>query len=235
MIGRRTADKVLTTRVRALVIGALSLALVAGAVMWSLFRTEIEEGPVASATAVVPRDPQPTPAADTIEEPPSTLDSTRALRAADRGNQLLAQGKVKAAVSLLGEAAQVLPDNAELAHTYGAALWRFEARDRALFQFRKALKLAPDSPVYREDLGRALHAMGHTVEAARVLQAPGLAAAALEAARAAADPEAPAPVGGNLGGAGDGSYKGRRSFTDADLRPSRVETPAPVPTEEPGR
>jgi hypothetical protein len=40
-----------------------------------------------------------------------------------------------------------------------------------------------------------------------------------------------------MGGAGNGSFKGRRSFTDADLHGGRMATPAPAPspTEEPGR
>jgi hypothetical protein len=235
MIGRRTADQVITPRVRALVIGALVLALVAGGVLWRLFRADLEERPVAASSPAALATPEPVP--EVPEEPTSTLATAHALRGAERGARLLADGKVKAAVLVLSEAAQVLPDNAELAHTYAAALWRFEARDRALFQFRKALKLAPDNPVYREDLGRALYAMGRTAEAARVLQAPGLAASALDAARAAAEAEGssyPAPVGGDMGGAGNGGFKGRRSFTDADLQRGHVETPAPAPTEEPG-
>jgi hypothetical protein len=245
MIGRRSADKVLTPRVRALVIGALVLAVIGGGVVWRLFRAEIDERPFSAASAAPSPAAEPVAEAVPYEEPPSTLDSTRALRAAERGARLLEQGRVKAAVAVLAEAAQVLPDNAELAHTYGGALWRFDARDRALFQFRKALRLAPDNAVYREDLGRALAALGRTAEAAHVLQAPGLASAALDAARAAeqAGPSPAAPVGGDLGGAGTGTYKGRRSFTDADLQRGRVEAPTPAPmeaptpapTEEPGR
>ena len=243
MVGRRTADKVLTPRVRALVIGTLALALIGGVVLLRLFKTEgFQVAAAAPAATVQPSAEPSTPAVDDLEEAPSTMDSTRALRAADRGNRLLAQGQVKSALSVLSEGSRVLPDNAELAHAYGAALWRSDSRDRALFQFRKALKLSPDNALYREDLGRALAAMGHTAEAARILQAPGLAAATLDAARAAAaaaEPGAPAPVGGDLGGAGNGSFKGRRSFTDADLRGGRLETPAPAPapspSEEPGR
>ena len=44
--------------------------------------------------------------------------------------------------------------------------------------------------------------------------------------------------GASLGGAGTGSFKGRRSFTDADLRGGGVHAPAPAapsPTDEPGR
>src|SRR5262245_55760300 len=169
MVGRRSADQVLTPRVRAVAVGALLVALVTGVVLRKLLRTEgFQEQPLAASTAVA--SPEPAPTTPPFEEPPPTLDSTRALRAADRGRRLLAEGRVKAAVSLLADAAGTLPDNAELAHTYGAALWQFEARDRAVFQFRRALKLAPDNDVYRQDLGRALQAIGLTAEAAHVLQ-----------------------------------------------------------------
>ena len=145
MVGRRTADQVLTTRVRALVLGALAVAVMGGIVMLRIFKTSgFQVGPVVAATTPAPPEPD-VPPLDTSNESPSTLESTRALRAAERGRTLLAQGRVKSAVVLLAEAARVLPYNAELAHTYGAALWRFAAHDRALFQFRRALKLSPDN------------------------------------------------------------------------------------------
>jgi hypothetical protein len=248
MVGRRTADQVLTPRVRALVLGALAVAVMGGVVMLRIFKTSGfspvgggQAGPVVAASA--PASPEPdAPPVDTFDESPSTLDSTRALRAAERGRNMLAQGRVKAAVALLADASRILPNNAELAHAYGAALWRFAARDRALFQFRRALKLSPDNDLYREDLGRALHALGRTAEAAHVLQAPALADAALAAARGATGqgealtpglPPVSLDEGAKLGGAGTGSFKGRRSFTDADLRGGGV--PAPSPTDEPGR
>jgi hypothetical protein len=232
MIGRRSADQVLTPRVRAVAAGALAAALVTGAILLKVLRTEgFQEQP--AAVTSTPATPEPPPMTVALEEPLSTLDSTRALRAADRGRRLLDGGQVKAAVALLADAAATLPDNAELAHTYGAALWRFDARDRALFQFRRALKLSPDNELYRQDLSRALVAMGLTAEAAHLLQGrPPLVPDGLAGGVPGLPPSLPGEAV-NLGGAGNGSFKGRRTFTDDDLRGGRVETPAPAPMPTP--
>jgi hypothetical protein len=209
-------------------------------VLLKLFRTDgFQEQPVAAATAVP--TPEAVAPAEEVPEFQDTMESTNALRASDRGRRMLAAGQVKAAVSLLADASRTLPDNAELAHTYGEALWRFAARDRAVFQFRRALKLSPDNPTYREDLGRALYAIGRTAEAAHLLRGPAPLVAEGLAAPTGSDvtipPALPAEDGVNLGGAGAGTFKGRRSFNDQDLSRGRVVAPAPAPspTEDPQR
>jgi hypothetical protein len=236
MVGRRSADKVLTPRVRGVAIGALVLAVAGGAVLLHLLRTDtFQDQPSAATTAAAPAVVETATAeAPTFEDPPSTLESTKALRAADQGRRLLARGNVKGAMSLLADAQKTLPDNAELAHLYGSALWRFRARDRAVFQYQRAFKLSPDNPVYREDLGRALSALGRTAEAAHLLQgSPAMVATELGAESGAALPPAvPAEEGVSLGGAGNGNFKGR-SFSDDDLRRGRVHAPAPSPEATP--
>lgn len=224
MVGRREADRVLTPRVRAIAIGAAVLALVPGAVLLKVLRTEgFSDRPVAAAAPVAA--PEATVPVDTAEEP-KLMETTRALRAADRGRQLLGRGEVKAALALLGDAVRALPEDAELADVYGTALWTFGARDHALYQFQRAVKLAPDAESYRQDLARALSALGRAPQAAHVLYGPGGPPLAADAGVPASSDEAV-----NLGGAGRGAFKGR-TFTDADLQSAHAPAPAPSATPE---
>lgn len=215
MVGRRAADQVLTPRTRAAAVGALALAVVAGGVLFRTFRADGFE--VARPVAV-----PPSPAVAAAGMPPPATpepDVTASLRAADRGRALLARGEVKEAVSVLAAAARALPADAGLAHLYGTALWEFGARDLAVFQFQRAVRLAPQTEAYRSDLARALQATGRPAAAARLLYGPAPGAGTGSVPAGAAD-------AADLGGAGAGTFKGRRSFTDADLR-GRAAGPLP--------
>ena len=243
MIGRRTADRVMTRRVIAAVVGALLVALAGGLLLLHVLRTDaFQTSPVLADTTPAPTLPAADgasawpPPAETASPSPSAAD---ALRTAARGRALLARGNVKAAIAALTEAAQVLPNDAEIAHLYGAALWRYGAQDRAIFQLRHALLLARDNPVFREDLARALQNAGRNVEAMRVLregETIGVSPLPPDGSQAMGLSPEPAGDGANMGGAGNGRYAGRTTFTDADLhsRPAPIATPAAAePTPEP--
>jgi hypothetical protein len=226
MVGRRAADRVLTPRIRAAALVVLALAIAGGAVLLHLFRADGFEAERAVASSAQPASPPATAAAAASPAEPDA-NVANALRAADRGRDLLARGEVKAALALLGPAVHARPASAELAHLYGTALWTFGARDRGLFQLQRAVRLSPQTETYREDLARALQAMGRPGAAARLLYGPPMPPAGTDA-----DPtqEGAPPVslerGADLGGAGEGAYKGRRSFSDEDLR-GRVHLPVP--------
>jgi tetratricopeptide (TPR) repeat protein len=228
MIGRREADRVMTPRVRWMAIGAAVFALAAGGILLKMFRTDgFLDRPVVASNP--PQEAQPQPAA--VAEPdhdPAGMETTRALRAADRGRALLGRGEVKEAVVLLGEAVRALPEDAELANVYGTALWSFGARDRALFQYQRAVKLAPTAEAYRQDLARALSDLGRPAQAAHV---PYGAARPLPLDAGA--PPVSLDDGVNMGGAGRGSFKGQRSFTDDDLARGRVPAAPPAPAAAP--
>jgi hypothetical protein len=240
MVGRRTADTVMTRRVKAAAVGSLAIALAAGVVLFYVLRTDaFQTSPVLADTTPAPmRAVEDTPAPpDEVEEaPPSAAE---ALRTAERGRKMLERGQVKGAIAALTEAARVLPHDAQIAHLYGAALWRYGAQDRAIFQLRRALNLARDNAVFREDLARALQNAGRNAEAVHVLrEGEGIGIPVLPpdppvAMGLSAEPAADAV---NMGGAGKGRYAGRTSFTDADLpsRPSPITTPAAAePSPEP--
>jgi hypothetical protein len=197
---------------------ALALALAAGAMLLHLFRAEGFEEARALPSSTAPE----AVAAPVLPSETPGPDLTTSLRAADRARALLARGEIKSAVSLLGPAARALPADAELAHLYGTALWDFGARDLAVFQLQRAVRLAPHAQPYRIDLARALEATGRPASAARVLYGPALP----PAGSAGEPPPATAPGDADLGGAGEGTFKGRRSFTDEDLR-GRVHGPPP--------
>lgn len=221
MIGRRAADQVLTPRVRMAALAALVVAAAAGAVLLHLLRTDgFEERPPAFAFSAPAPAPPPSPVAE------ETPDVTASLRAADRGRRLLAAGDARAALPVLASAVQGRPDDAELAHLYGTALWSSGARDHGLFQLERAVRLDPQAEGYRQDLSRALQSMGRPGAAARVLYGPAMPPPS------AAGPPLAAPGGtADLGGAGTGAFKGRHEFTDEDLR-RRSHAP-PVPEGEP--
>jgi hypothetical protein len=141
----------------------------------------------------------------------------------------MARGELKDAVVLLAEAARALPEDAELANVYGTALWSFGARDRALFQYQRAVKLSPDAEAYRQDLARALSALGRPAQAAHVLYGPAGRPLSMEGGA----PPVSLDEGVNMGGAGSGSFKGRRSFSDEDLGRGRLAAPAPAPSASP--
>ena len=228
MIGRREADRVMTSRVRWIAIGASVLALVAGGILLQVFRTDgFLDRPAVAAATTAPDETQPAAVAEPADEP-NLMETTRALRAADRGRALLARGEVKDAVVLLAEAVRALPEDAELADVYGTALWSFGARDRALFQYQRAVKLSPAAEAYRQNLARALSALGRPAQAAHVLYGPG-GPLPMEGG----GPPVSLDEGVNLGGAGSGSYKGRSSFTDDDLGRGRVAAPPPAPSAAP--
>jgi hypothetical protein len=229
MVGRRTSDRVFTSRLRMVASAAVVLALGGGFVTYRLLRADSFTTSPASAAVAQPEPPVGTveSSGPAMEQP---LPDRQALAA---GRRALDRGDVKPAVALLAEAARTLPYDAEAAHLYARALLRFGAPDRAVFQLRRAVRLAPQTDEYRVDLARALRSMGRHAEAAHVLQpASGLVAFEGDAGAAptsATLPPAVAPPGDgvNMGGAGRGSFKGRRTFTDADLGGSRVAAPAP--------
>jgi tetratricopeptide (TPR) repeat protein len=229
MIGRREADRVMTPRVRWFAIGAAVLALVAGGILLKMFRTDgfLDRRVAGAAGAPQVAEPQPEPVAEPSDEP-RPMETTRALRAADRGRALLGRGEVKDAVVLLAEAVRALPEDAELANVYGTALWSFGARDRALFQYQRAVKLSPDAESYRQDLARALSALGRPAQAAHVLYGP-----AGPLPMDGGGPPVSLDEGVNMGGAGSGSFKGRRTFTDDDLARGRVAAPPAAPSAAP--
>jgi len=238
MVGRRMADRVMTRRVKAAALGSLALALGAGFLILRLLRTDaIQTSPVLADSSAAPTPPSldaPVAAASEPAPPPSAAEG---LRNAQRGRTLLDRGNVKGAVAALTDAARVLPNDAEIAHLLGAALWRYGAQDHALFQLRRALLLARDNAVFREDLARALQGSGHAAEAAHLLRdgetlgASTLPPDPVALAPAAALAEARQGAGDavNMGGAGRGTYSGRTSFTDADLHPARPPMATPVP------
>lgn len=214
MVGRRSADRVLTPRIRAAAAVAAALALAAGAALVHVLRADGFEVSRTMATDVPAPAPGPE-AASVPAERAAMPERWDALRAAERGRRLLAAGQVKDALGVLGPASHALPDSAELAHLHAEALWRFGSRDRAVFQYQRALRLSPATEAYREDLARALRSVGRVAEAARVLYGPNAPAVLAEAGTA---PPVSLEGGVDLGGAGSGGYAGRRSFTDQDLR-----------------
>lgn len=235
MVGRRTSDRVFTPRLRAVAAAAVVLAVVGGFVTYRLLRTEsfmAAAAPVAVA--------EPAPSLDSIvSEGPGMdvpLPDRQSLAA---GRRALDRGDVKRATALLAEAARTLPYDAEAAHLYGRALLQFGAADRAVFQLRRAVRLAPLTEEYRADLARALRATGREAEAAHVLQAGSGQALAGDAVAEGGTPAMPPTLpssgeGVSLGGAGRGTFKGRRSFSDADLaRGSAAPGPEPEPSPAP--
>lgn len=229
MVGRRAGDRVLTRRVAWMAGGGALLALLSGVGLLYLLKAEaFEADPSAVAEAAV------SPPASTPLDPglaatvaPAVNDTAQALREAERGRRLLAAGHTRAALAALGDSVRALPDDPEVAYLYGRALWRFGAQDRALFQLERAVRLAPGVAAYREELARALQEVGRTAQAIRVLRQGGLMA--FDPAEAVMPPSLAVPGESvQLGGAGDGRYRGRRSFTDEDLRRARpVETLPP--------
>lgn len=227
MVGRREADRVMTPRVRWIAMGAAVLALAAGAILLKMFRTDgFLDRPAVAATT--PQDAGPPAALAGADSEPRPMETTRALRAADRGRALLARGEVKDALVLLADASRALPEDAELANVYGTALWSFGARDRALFQYQRAVKLAPTAETYRQDLARALSELGRPAQAAHVLYGP-----ARPPSLEGGGPPVSLDEGVNMGGAGSGSFAGRRSFTDDDLAPGRPAAPPAAPSAAP--
>lgn len=223
MIGRRAADRVMTRRVKAAVAGGVVIALGGGLLLLQLLRADAFQTSPALAGAT----PAPSAMAADVGVGPSLASepamaapgAAEALRLAARGRTLMERGNVRGAVEALSEAARLLPDDAEVAHLFGAALWRFGAQDRAIFQLRRALLIARDNPVFREDLARALQNAGHDAEAVRVLregETIGVSTLPADTAAMGLTPQ-PSGDGVNMGGAGNGRYAGRTSFTDADL------------------
>lgn len=233
MVGRRTADRVMTRRVKVMALGALAVALVGGVLLLYVLRTDaLDTAPVhADTSAAAPATLEP---AAFVEPAPSLAPNpAEGMRLAAQGRKLMERGSLKPAIAALTEAARLLPNDAEVAHLYGAALWRFGAQDRALFQLRRALLIARDNPVFREDLARALQNAGRSAEALHVIrEGEGIGVSNLppDTPLAMGLAAEPAGDGVNMGGAGHGEYKGRTSFTDADLHSARrVETPPPPP------
>jgi hypothetical protein len=234
MVGRRTSDRVFTPRLRMAAVAAGVMAILAGVVTYRILRTESF---VAAAAPASVAEPAP-PLEGIVSEGPGMAEPVPDRRSLAAGRRALDRGDVKRATALLAEAARTLPYDAEAAHLYGRALLLFGAADRAVFQLRRAVRLAPRTGEYRADLARALRATGREAEAAHVLQAGNgleIAGHAFGDSTAGLPSTLPASDEGvSLGGAGRGTFKGRRSFTDADLaRGSAAPGPEPGPSPAP--
>lgn len=238
MIGRRTSDRVFTPRLRVVAGAAVVLAVLGGVVTYRMLRTDSF---VAAATPPTVAEAVP-PVGDIVSEGPGMAEPLPDRQALAAGRRALDRGDIKRATGLLAEAARSLPYDAEAAHLYGRALLQFGAADRAVFQLRRAVRLAPQTDEYRADLARALRATGRPAEAAHVLQARNPMELAGDTVAEPDTPGLPPPTlpssgeGVSLGGAGRGTFKGRRSFTDADLARGSVapeSEPSPSPSPSP--
>ncbi|HEV2800497.1 MAG TPA: DnaJ domain-containing protein [Pyrinomonadaceae bacterium] len=99
---------------------------------------------------------------------------TREQRAAEKFTQgvaALRQSNLGSAVTLLGEAARLAPQQSRYHAFYGSALARdVRTRHQAEAALQTAIKLDGNDPVYRVMLAELLRALGHTLRAERELE-----------------------------------------------------------------
>ncbi|HEX8459007.1 MAG TPA: DUF4388 domain-containing protein [Pyrinomonadaceae bacterium] len=99
---------------------------------------------------------------------------TREQRAAEKfmqGVAALREGNLAAAVTLLGEAARLAPQQSRYHAFYGSALARdVRTRHQAEAALQTAIKLDGNDPGYRVMLAELMRALGHTLRAERELE-----------------------------------------------------------------
>jgi hypothetical protein len=241
--GTRHAPPPPPRKYRWLVAAVVVAAVAAGFGVYRIFGSGAA---VATAPTVASEGPpvtSATPAAAPTFDPTSAERFQQVRGSVDRAEKLLARGDSRGAALLLADAARIVPEDARIANTYGKALLGLDSRDRALYQFERAARLASGVVPYRLDYARSLAAAGRAREAAREYEAiaalePGNVAASEALARLAPDSAAAAGTTSiDMGGAPTGTAPAPSrggAFTNDDLArggaPARTPAPrAPTP------
>ena len=102
----------------------------------------------------------------------STLDRDlqKGRHLAERGNDLLKQGRSQRALTTFQQAAELLPDNAEVLFRLGVAHAQLEQHDEAIATFERALAADSTKPTLFFALGSSLHARQRHAEAGERIQ-----------------------------------------------------------------
>ena len=96
---------------------------------------------------------------------PPVRPATPAQKKLDEARRLLVRGRAAEALALFAEIAGELSDDAPFHSIHAQALWQTGDKERAVDEYRQAVRLAPGTISYRADLSKALAASGQTVAA----------------------------------------------------------------------
>jgi tetratricopeptide (TPR) repeat protein len=119
--------------------------------------------PVALNTKGTDVSPSPTITVRTNEEESDNVDKAADL--ANRGTQLLAQGKIEEAVAVYQAAARLSPEDEDMHYNLALALARQGKREAARAEYLEALRIYPDYTEAHNNLGNLLVVDGKFDEA----------------------------------------------------------------------
>jgi curved DNA-binding protein CbpA len=120
---------------------------------------------------ITPSSPQAAGRGGSTSSPANLSREQRAAESFAQGVALLKQNNLSSAVTLLGEAARLAPQQARYHAFYGSALARdVRTRRQAEAELQTAIKLDGNDPAYRVMLAELLRALGQLLRAERELE-----------------------------------------------------------------